>query len=120
MGAHAVVSWLLGPLSDPHADDNVSIKSDRIKAVCLALTVLGLGITAVLIVVCAATGPNDLRAGVTVAWILVLWVALCMMIAGLFASHPYYKAKMKQCARWRREHELPNPLLDPEDEEISI
>lgn len=121
MGAHPAWSWLLGPLDDPAADTNVPIRSEALKAICLALAVLGLGISVTLIVVCATTGTNDLRVGVTVSWVLVLWVALAMLVAGLFASHPHYKTRMVECARWRKkEDELPNPLLDPEDEEISI
>ncbi len=120
MGAHAAVSWLLGPL-EPEADVDVPIPSANLKTVCLALAMLGLGISVVLIVVCATTGKNDLRIGLAAAWIVVLWIALGMLVAGLFASHPTYKGRMIECARWRiKKKELPNPLLDPEDEEISL
>lgn len=114
-------SCVCEPIDDPSVDDaNVPIRSVLLKNIVLGLVLIAIATSTVLITVCATTDARDLRWPVALGASLIIWLVVLLVSVGLFLSHPYYAEWLLKLFQWKRIPVATNPLLEPEDQEISF
>lgn len=119
--ANRAFSCLCEPVEDPSVDDvNVPIRSALLKNIVLGLVLLALVTTMVLILVCATKEGRDLTWPVALGCSVMVWMIVVVVCGGLLLSHPYYAACLLKLFQWNRVAVPTNPLLEPEDTEISF